>query len=602
MGKIWLRFLYRTAIAVILTGLAQAQVNVTTWQNDVQRTGQNLNETILTPGNLTAGNFGQLCSATLDGQVYAQPLVVSNVTFRGTNYASLVYVVTQNNSLFVINGAPPSGSNSCVIVGSLSLNPAGQYPADCNFLGAEQCQTVKPTVGILGTPVIQTGQGTIGTLYVVTETQDTPIGDQPSNWFHYLHAVNLDQLAELAGPVQISPPGPYPTAVPQTSFWSRHHIQRPGLLLVGNNLFIGISMMDGPLPLSNGAVFEFDVTNLNAPPVYFATTPTFSGNGAGIWQGGSGLAYGPDESQTNYIYFNTGNGIWDANRNWGDSFIKLNPKNPGALTVADYFTPSDQYYRACTNPYTDVDFGSGGVLLTPSTANWPNLAISGDKEGGVWLMDRGSPGEFNKGQCPNNCNVCPPGSQNNQNVQTYWLGNGTQPAIHNTPAYWNNFVYVAPVLSPIYQFQLCNDQGTGQPFCNSPITGTGPNGRNINTNYGSTPTISASSPTSNGILWVLTGANSPQGANPGLLYAFDATTMKEIYASSGTGSTCGTDKMYPGTKFSVPTVANGYVYIGAEALDSAGQNNGQGTLYIFGLNRQCNQNAANGKNLNAVRK
>jgi hypothetical protein len=601
---IWLRFICTIVIAVTLTGLAQAQVNITTWQNDVQRTGQNLNETILTPGNLTAGNFGQLCSAALDGQVYAQPLVLSNVTFQGTQYASLVYVVTENNSLFVINGAPPSGSNSCAIVGSLSLNLAGQYPADCKYLGAQQCGTVSPTVGILGTPVIQTAQGSIGTLYAVTETQDVPVGDLPSNWYHYLHAVNLDQLAELTAPVQIVPQGPYPTLASQASYWSRHHIQRPGLLLVGNNLFIGMSMMDGPLPLANGAVFEYDVTNLNTPPVYFSTTPTFSGNGAGIWQGGSGLAYGSDESDNNYLYFNTGNGVWDANKNWGDSFIKLNPNTPGALTVADYFTPSDEYYRACTNPYTDVDFGSGGVLLTPSTANWPNLAISGDKEGGVWLMDRGHPGEFNPGQCPANCNVCPTTSQNNQNVQTYWLGNGTQPAIHNTPAYWNNYVYVAPVLSPIYQFQLCNNQGTGEPFCNSPITATGPKGGKITTNYGATPAISASSPTSNGILWLLTGANVPQPTNAGVLYAFDATTMKELYASSGTGSTCAADLMYPGTKFSVPTVANGYVYVGAESLDSIGKNNGQGTLYIFGLNRQCNQNAGKGKSLlhTAVRK
>jgi len=57
---------------------AQTGVNVTTWHNDNWRSGQNTNETILTPSNLGSANFnfGQLCSVQLDGQVYAQPLVV----------------------------------------------------------------------------------------------------------------------------------------------------------------------------------------------------------------------------------------------------------------------------------------------------------------------------------------------------------------------------------------------------------------------------------------------------------------------------------------------------------------------------------------------
>src|SRR5258708_7506366 len=53
--------------------------NVLTYHNDQASTGQNLNETALTPANLNTGTFGRLADVSLDGQVYAQPLYVEKV-------------------------------------------------------------------------------------------------------------------------------------------------------------------------------------------------------------------------------------------------------------------------------------------------------------------------------------------------------------------------------------------------------------------------------------------------------------------------------------------------------------------------------------------
>ena len=59
-----------------------AQVSVTTYHNDSARMGQNLNESILTPGNLNPNEFGLLFVQPLDGYIYAQPLYVPAVSIR----------------------------------------------------------------------------------------------------------------------------------------------------------------------------------------------------------------------------------------------------------------------------------------------------------------------------------------------------------------------------------------------------------------------------------------------------------------------------------------------------------------------------------------
>jgi hypothetical protein len=508
------------------------------------------------------------------------------VTIAGKTYSNgVVYVVTENDTLYAIDGT------NCNILngggnGTSLLN--GGYPVDCNYIGQGQTSctnTIGPVVGILSTPVIHFGNDT-GTIYIVAMTQDVPVGQTPANWYHYLHAVDIQKFTENVSPVRI-----YPAFYQSNpSIFSEYHIQRPALLYANGYVYVGFSMMDGNTPLPNGSVFAFNPSTL-AQAGYFAVTPDqTTQQGGGVWQGGAGLAYGPDETGTDYIFFNSGNGNWDGSANFGDSFVKLNPA-PNAssqLTLADYFTPADQYYRNCRPPnYTDLDFGSGGVMLTPATANWPSIAVTGDKEGGMWVIDRKGPGEFTNHSA---CDVCPPSGTsctntvNSNNLQTVWVGgSNTGPVIHTNAAYWNNNVYLAPVGNPMSQYQLCSSTSQN-PFCNNtPVPGVDSSGNKVNFTYGATPFISANS-TSNGVAWGIVADGTAQGTKNGVLWAFNATTMSGLYTSSNT--TCTNDAIGPGTKFSIPAIANGYVYVGTRAQPTVNNGNA-GMFYIFGLNRTC---------------
>src|SRR5271155_368398 len=129
-------------MAVLSATALRAQVSVLTWHNDSARTGQNLQETLLTPANVTSATFGRLATLTVDGKVDAQPLYVPGVTIPNQGVHNVLYVATEHGSLYAFDA-----DNFAQLLKATLLG-ANETSASVG------CNQVTPEIGITGTPAI----------------------------------------------------------------------------------------------------------------------------------------------------------------------------------------------------------------------------------------------------------------------------------------------------------------------------------------------------------------------------------------------------------------------------------------------------------------
>src|ERR1035437_4243151 len=132
----------------------RAEVAVLTQHNDLARTGANLQETILNVTNVNAGSFGLLFTRAVDDQIYAQPLVMTNVDIPGQGVHNLVIVATVNDSVYAFDADNPAVTTNywqVSFVGGLARPPRNtDMFGACD--GAYNDFTGK--IGIVGTPGI----------------------------------------------------------------------------------------------------------------------------------------------------------------------------------------------------------------------------------------------------------------------------------------------------------------------------------------------------------------------------------------------------------------------------------------------------------------
>lgn len=527
-------------------------VNVLMYHNDPASTGQNLSETVLTPQNVNAGQFGKLFTTPVDGQVYAQPLYVSNVNITSGPHPGIhnvAVVATEHDSLYAIDA-----SSGEVLWHDSFIDPAAGITAIPHT--DLSTNDISPEVGITSTPVIDSATGTI---YVEARTKEV-IGGQ-SHYMHKLHAVSIESGAEVLGEPLVlgdtilNADGSYAfvsgPATPGTGDGStggivhfnavREH-QRTALSLVNGVIYLGFASLSDVNPY-HGWILGVDAQSMK---LVAALNTSPNGAQAGIWQSGGGIS---SDAQGN-LYVATGNGTVDTtlnangfpiNGDYGDSILKIavDPNsspthqniNGWGLKVVDYFTPFNQQALS----QADQDLGSGGVLVLPDSAGsaaHPHLLVVAGKEGVIYLLDRDHMGGYD----PLTDHV----------LQEF---NGLYGGSYDVPAYFNGMVYYAGRADPVKSFSVSGGSMSVLPTSVSPEKFHWP---------GAGLSISAHGANSaNGIVWALVTGTK----NANQLLAFDAANLSDqLYSSAGVPA--GRDALGTGVKFSVPTVANGRVYAG----------------------------------------
>ena len=177
-------------VFLLLTAItAQGQVSVTTYRNDLARSGVNPEESILTPANVNPAGFGKLFSLPVDGQVYAQPLYASLVNIPGKGIHNVVFVATEHDSVYAFDADSDAGSNAAPLwhVNFTDPSTGERTLSVADVLG---CPSISPEIGITGTPVIDPSTGTI---YVVASTILS------GQFFHRLHALDITTGSRTAG-------------------------------------------------------------------------------------------------------------------------------------------------------------------------------------------------------------------------------------------------------------------------------------------------------------------------------------------------------------------------------------------------------------------
>lgn len=543
--------------------------SVLEYHNNIASTGVNLEETILTRENVNPTTFGKVFSVPVDGSVYAQVIVKDNVNItEGPNAGvhDVVFVATQNGSIYAIDGSASTSSGEGVVLWSRSL-------LDTPLPGATSASPVfrtdlgsgYPKTSITGTPIIDPATNT---LFVVVASRETVNGEV--HFVSRLHALNIsdgtprtepaligdtvnhgNEVYTNNSPVYVFGTGDGRDPDGRIRFNALRANQRPALRIFNGVVYAAWASFQDRGPY-HGWIVGWDVNTLELRGV-FNSTP--NGGLGGIWQSGGGIS-----SDGTSLYFETGNGTFDgrngnlveesdtgtvtglnaagfpAKGNYGNSFVRLDldpttsPENQNingwGLKVTDYFTPFNQEFL----DERDLDLGSSAPLILPDevgSAEHPQLLIGAGKEGKIYVLDRNNLGKF--------------GTRDNV-VQGV---GGQLSSSFDTAAYYQNTIYYVEGFG-----------GTAKTFAisNGRISET-PTSRSHDsfTYAGSTPSISANGD-SNGIVW-----DVDRGTNQLRAYSSDSYAVQLYHSDEAAANR---DRLGTSPTFQVPTVVNGHVYLG----------------------------------------
>ncbi len=505
-----MRISLASCVGLLLPAILPAQPSVLTWHNDNARTGQNLQETTLTPANVNVSAFGRLFVIQVDGKVDAQPLYVPALAIPQKGTRNVLFVATEHDSAYAFDA--DTGEQ----LWHVSLLGVNESPSD-----DRGCFQVTPEIGATATPVIDPQRGPHGTIYLVSMSKDSG-----GSYHHRVHALDLTTgNEESGGPVEVQ--ATYPGSGVEGSgttvtFDPKVHKHRAALLLANGTLYTswGSHCDNGRY---SGWIITYDASTLQQTGVLNVAPNGFE---AGIWASGAG----PAADSAGDLFVAAGNGTFDTNLNadgfpangdFGNAFLKLT----GSLAVSDYFTMSNTVAES----NADLDLGSGGFILLPPVTdvqgNSRSLAVGGGKDGTIYIVDRDNLGKFSPGR-----------NADDQQLPAT--------AVFSTPAWFNGTLYFGTVGSTLkavrFQNGMFGPSASSQSATVFPYPGT-------------TPSVSANG-SLNAMVWAV------ENGSTAVLHAYDAADLtRELYNSSQAAD--GRDHFGEGNKFIVPTVANGKVYV-----------------------------------------
>ena len=337
----------RAARAAALTPAQPAPQDETTASQDNLRTGWDPNEPGLSPAVVHGPSFGEVFRTAVNGQVYAQPLVI----------ASTVIVATEDDWVYGLN------ASTGAIMWSTSLGKP---------YAIKTCANIAPDVGVTSTPVYDPSSGTA---YVMAQV----LSGKYAAW--RLYGINI-----TTGAVTFQR-GIYgsPSNDSHITFSTQQQDQRPGLLLMNGWVYAAFASHCDHQPYA-GYVAAVDLAD-KASSTLWTDEAGVTSDQAGIWQSGGGLVSdGPGR-----IFLTSGNGVSPAAGPGGsppgqlaESVIRLAPQSDGTLAAQDFFSPAD----APTLDANDLDYGAAGPAELPvGTTAYPHVLVQGGKAGRIFLLN-----------------------------------------------------------------------------------------------------------------------------------------------------------------------------------------------------------------------
>ncbi|MFL6690201.1 MAG: hypothetical protein ACJ8IR_08480 [Alphaproteobacteria bacterium] len=487
---------------------AGTPTDVLRYHNDNYPTGWNPNETDLTPTTVKSANFGQITTLNVDGNVIAQPLMVSNFQMPDNSVHNVLIVATGNNTVYAYD----------------AQNYAVLWQRN---LGTQQstndvaCGDIQHGYGISSTPVIVRNGANSATIYVIAATEPAHLS------FHtQLHALDLGTGNDVHRAREINPQANLATGG-TIHFDPQNQWSRSSLAYNNGSIYVSIgSHCDNNAGNISGWELRYDATTLKLTGRFNTIEAAAGYELSSLWMAG----YSPAIDPSGNVYAITGNGNYNLGKGmkgYGESVIAL-PPDLGKKPIGT-FTPSN--WQSLNN--SDADFGSGGAMLIPVIAGQtaPPMIIGAGKAGTAYLLDA----SHLKGLEGHN------GYQALQKISVggCWCG----------PAYFGSanggIVYYQGGGATLRAYSVDTVNGQLNQIAASSDTASG---------SGSFPVISSNGTTANtAVVWAI-----ERGSPTEQLKAYDAVNLGAPLFAANAGNWSNGNRSYE-----TPLVANGRVYVPA---------------------------------------